>query len=69
MPHWIRDIEERLVKIEAPQETEFEVYLNIMDCPPEDQHSQHEQEENLKIHEGPHASTSDECTFIHSASH
>ena len=44
MPYWIRDIEERLVKIETPQETELEVCLNIMDVPPEDQNSQHGQE-------------------------
>ncbi|RVW75938.1 hypothetical protein CK203_051842 [Vitis vinifera] len=41
MPYWIRDIEGRLMKIETPQETKLEVCLNIMDCPPEDQHSQH----------------------------
>ena len=35
MPYWIRDIEERLVKIETPRETELEVCLNIMDvCGP-----------------------------------
>ncbi|KAL6324430.1 hypothetical protein AAG906_013034 [Vitis piasezkii] len=50
MPYWIRDIEGRLVKIETPQETELEVCLNIMDCPPEDQHSQHGQEENLNAY-------------------
>ena len=50
MPYWIRDIEGRLVKIETPRETELEVCLNIMDCPPEDQHSQHGQEENLNAY-------------------
>ena len=50
MPYWIRDVEGRLVKIETPQETELEVCLNIMDCPPEDQHSQHGQEENLNAY-------------------
>ena len=50
MPYWIRDIERRLVKIETPQETELEVCLNIMACPPEDQNSQHGQEENLNAY-------------------
>ena len=44
MPYWIRDIEERLMKIETHRETELEVCLNIMDVPPEDQNSQHGQE-------------------------
>ena len=37
-------------EIETPQETELEVCLNIMDIPPEDQHSQHGQEENLNAY-------------------
>ncbi|RVW62212.1 hypothetical protein CK203_061628 [Vitis vinifera] len=50
MPYWIRDIEGRLVKIETPQETELEVCLNIMDVPPEDQNSQHGQEDNFNAY-------------------
>ncbi|KAL6324780.1 hypothetical protein AAG906_018307 [Vitis piasezkii] len=41
------DIEGRLVKIETPQETKLEVCLNVMDVPPEDQNSQHGQEDNF----------------------
>ena len=67
MPYWIRDIEGILVKIETPRETELEVCLNIMDVPPEDQNSQHGQEDNFN--ERPHASTLYERTFMHSASH
>ncbi|RVW53772.1 hypothetical protein CK203_112878 [Vitis vinifera] len=50
MPYWIRDIKGRLVKIETPQETELEVCLNIMDVPPEDQNSQHGQEDNFNAY-------------------
>ena len=50
MLYWIRDIGGRLVKIETPRETELEVCLSIMDCPPEDHHSQHGQEENLNAY-------------------
>ncbi|KAJ9693899.1 hypothetical protein PVL29_009727 [Vitis rotundifolia] len=50
MPYWIRDIEGRLVKIETPQEIELEVCLNIMDVPPEDQNSQHGQEDNFNAY-------------------
>ena len=50
MPYWIRDSEGRLVKIETPQETELEVCLNIMDVPPEDQNSQHGQEDNFNAY-------------------
>ena len=39
------------MKIETPKETELEVCLNIMDCPPEDQHIQHGQEENLNAYQ------------------
>ena len=51
MPYWIRDIEERLVKIETPRETELEVCLNIMDVPLEDQNSQHGQEDNFNAYQ------------------
>ena len=54
------------MKIETPRETELEVCLNIMDVPPEDQNSQHGQEDNFN--ERPHASTLYERTFMHSAS-
>ena len=47
MPYWIRDSRGRLVKIENPHETELELCLNIMEATPEDQHSQHTQEDNL----------------------
>ena len=47
MPYWIKDIEGRLVNIETPREAELEVCLNIMDVPPEDQNSQHGQEDNF----------------------
>ncbi|KAL6312968.1 hypothetical protein AAG906_038537 [Vitis piasezkii] len=50
MPYWIRNIKERLVKIETPRETELEVCLNIMDVPPEDQNSQHGQEDNFNAY-------------------
>ena len=50
MPYWIRDIERRLVKIETSQETELEVCLNIMDAPPDDQNSQHGQEDNFNTY-------------------
>ena len=50
MPYWIRDIEGRLVGIKNPKKTELEVYLNIMDFPPEDQNRQHRQEENLNAY-------------------
>ncbi|RVW19612.1 hypothetical protein CK203_117244 [Vitis vinifera] len=50
MPYWIRDIEGRLVKIETPREIELEVCLNIMDVPPEDQNSQHGQEDNFNAY-------------------
>ena len=50
MPYWIRDIEGRLVGIKNPKKTELEVYLNIMDFPPEDQNRQHGQEENLNAY-------------------
>ncbi|RVW38727.1 Retrovirus-related Pol polyprotein from transposon 17.6 [Vitis vinifera] len=48
---WIRDIERKLVKIETPRETELEVCLNIMDVPPEDQNSQHGQEDNFNAYQ------------------
>ncbi|KAJ9671039.1 hypothetical protein PVL29_027160 [Vitis rotundifolia] len=51
MPYWIRDIEERVVKIETPQETKLEVCLNIMDVPPENQNSQHGQEDNFNAYQ------------------
>ena len=35
------------MKIETPQETKLEVCLNVMDVPPEDQNSQHGQEDNF----------------------
>ena len=50
MPYWIRDIERRLVKIETPRQIELEVCLNIMDVPPEDQNSQHGQEDNFNAY-------------------
>ena len=50
MPYWIRGIEGRLIRIETPQETELEVCLNIMDVPPEDQNSQHGQEDNFNAY-------------------
>ncbi|RVX00473.1 hypothetical protein CK203_036947 [Vitis vinifera] len=46
MPYWIRDQEGRLVKIENPQDTELDIYVNIMDPPQEDQNSQHGQGDN-----------------------
>ncbi|KAL6342768.1 hypothetical protein AAG906_016602 [Vitis piasezkii] len=39
MPYWIRDQEERLVRIENPQDTSW-ISVNIMDPPLEDQNSQ-----------------------------
>ncbi|KAL6340760.1 hypothetical protein AAG906_027927 [Vitis piasezkii] len=42
MPYWIRDQEGRLVRIENPQDTSW-ISVNIMDPPPEDQNSQHDQ--------------------------
>ena len=50
MPYWIRDIKGRLVKIEAPQEAELEVCLNIMAVPAEDQNSQLGQENNFNAY-------------------
>ena len=38
------------MKIETPQETKLEVCLNIMDVPPEDQNSQHGQEDNFNAY-------------------
>ena len=37
------------MKIENPHETELDLCLNIMEPTPEDQHSQHAQEDNLNI--------------------
>ena len=50
MPYWIRDSEGRLVKIETPHETKLELCVNIMEATPEDQHSQHAQEENFNAY-------------------
>ena len=47
MPYWIRDSGGRLVKIGNPHEIELDLCLNIMEPTPEDQHSQHTQEDNL----------------------
>ncbi|RVW63908.1 Retrovirus-related Pol polyprotein from transposon 297 [Vitis vinifera] len=44
------DSEGRLVKIENPHETELELCVNIMEATPEDQHSQHAQEENFNTY-------------------
>ena len=33
--------------IETPHETKLELCVNVMDAPPEDQHSQHGQEDNF----------------------
>ena len=51
MPYWIRDIKGRLVKIETPRETKLEVFLNIMNVLPEDQNSQHGQEDNFNAYQ------------------
>ncbi|RVW72354.1 hypothetical protein CK203_056241 [Vitis vinifera] len=61
----------RLVKIETPHETELELCMNVMEATPEDQHSQHARREfqRIPIHEGPHASTSYECTVMYSATY
>ena len=50
MLYWIRDIGGRLVKIETPHKTELELCLNVMDAPPEDQHSEHGQEDNINAY-------------------
>ena len=50
MPYWIRDSEGRLVKIKNPHETELELEVEVMEAIPEDQHSQHVQEENLNAY-------------------
>ena len=47
MPYRIRDNEGRLVMIKAPPKAKLLVCLNIMDVPPEDQNSQHGQEDNF----------------------
>ena len=41
MPYWIRNQKGRLVRIENPQDTELDIYVNVMDPPQEDQNSQH----------------------------
>ena len=51
MPYWIRDNEERLVKIKNPHETELELCVNVMEATPEDQHSQHAQEEIINAYQ------------------
>ena len=51
MPYWIRDSEGRLVKIESPHEIELELCVKVMDATPEDQHSQHAQEENFNAYQ------------------
>ncbi|KAL6333014.1 hypothetical protein AAG906_020034 [Vitis piasezkii] len=43
MPYWIRDQEGRLVRIENPQDTELDIFVNIMGPQQEDQNSQHGQ--------------------------
>ena len=50
MLYWIRDSEERLVKIKNPHETKLELCVNIMEATPEDQHSQHAPEENINTY-------------------
>ena len=65
MPKWIRDCGGRLVKLETPHNKELELKLNIMEATPEDQHSHHGHQDNPN--EGPHASTSYECTIMYSA--
>ena len=50
MPYWIRDSEERLVKIKNPHETELELCVNVMEAIPKDQHSQHALEENINAY-------------------
>ena len=39
------------MKIETPHETELELCLNVMEATPEDQHSQHAQEENFNAYQ------------------
>ena len=50
MPYTIRDSEGRLVKIETPHEIELELCVKVMEATPEDQHSQHAQEENFNAY-------------------
>ena len=50
MLYWIRDSEERLVKIKNPHETKLELCVNIMEATPEDQQSQHAPEENINTY-------------------
>ena len=70
MPYWIRDSEGRLVKIKNPHETELELTVEVMEAIPEDQHSQHAQEENFNTYRSMRdASTSYECTVMYSASY
>ena len=77
MPYWIRDQEGRLVRIENPQDTELDIYVNIMDPPQEDQNSQHGQGDNpnayLSMRDRMHpprmsAPSKDECTLMHRTS-
>ncbi|RVX03414.1 hypothetical protein CK203_020033 [Vitis vinifera] len=50
MPYWIRDQEGRLVRIETPRATELEIILEVMENQPEDQHSQHGQENDPNLY-------------------
>ena len=50
MSNWIRDSGGRLVKLESPHKKELELSLNIMEATPEDQHSQHAEEENFNAY-------------------
>ncbi|RVW80070.1 hypothetical protein CK203_052398 [Vitis vinifera] len=50
MPYWIRDQEGRLVWIEIPRATELEIILEVMENQPEDQHSQHGQENDPNLY-------------------
>ena len=47
MPNWIRNSGGRLVKCDTPHNKELELSLNIMEAPPEDQHSHQGRQDNL----------------------
>ena len=50
MLYWIRDSEERLVKIKNPHETKLELSAKVMEATPEDQYSQHALKENINAY-------------------
>ena len=50
MPYWVRDSDGRLIKIKNPHEIELELCVNVMEATPEDQHSQHALEDNIKAY-------------------